>query len=140
MSRIKKKGESIQRKLEGETEKQNDINKEYVMPLYSFALPETGCLAPGDEIPITPSMGPYTLEINMPESQNTILPEKQNVEKTEKQNSGKEKVTFYLSREIMAKFNEVCAKRMMRNEKMNRSELICKAIDLLWKEEKTYEI
>ena len=149
MSRIKKTGESIQRKLEEETEKPNDMITEQITHSYSPVLVQSGigCLSPGDEIlePQWPYKGNILTDTDSPfvgitEIQNPVLPEKLNVEKTERPLVNKEKVTFYLSKEIMSKFNEVFAKRMMRNEKMNRSELICRAIDLLWKEEKTYEI
>ena len=62
------------------------------------------------------------------------------LEKAESQNPEKEKVTFYIPREAIAKFNEVYIKYLMRNEKINKSQIISKAIDLLWKEEKTYDI
>lgn len=127
VSRIKKKGESIQRKLEedSKTEEQKDINTE----LEGLSVDEKGRLCVDGNL----------IKDQIVTRKNGMT-ENQNVDKTERQNIDKEKVTFYLPREITAKFNEVLAKRMMRNEKVNRSELICKAIDLLWKEEKTYDI
>lgn len=127
MSRIKKKGESIQRKLEEDTQNLNTISMDdiFLQPPSLRTLSISG---------IVKNVGLKTPE------QNSVINEIQNDSKPEKQLSVKEKVTFYLSDEVMAKFNEVCAKRMMRNEKMNRSELISKAIYLLWKEEKTYDI
>jgi hypothetical protein len=57
-----------------------------------------------------------------------------------KQLASKKKMTFYIPAESESKLNEVYAKALMRNQKIDKSALITKAIELLWKEDKNYEL
>lgn len=56
------------------------------------------------------------------------------------QHASKKKVTFYLDKDSEAKLNEVFSRKLMSNEKVDKSALINRAIELLWKEEKEYLI
>lgn len=49
-------------------------------------------------------------------------------------------MTFYLDKESEMKLNEMFSRKLMKNEKVDKSTLISKAIDLLWKEDKEYVI
>lgn len=66
--------------------------------------------------------------------------ESQQASKTVKLHAGKKKMTFYIPLDAEAKLNEVFAKRVMRNDKLDKSALIARAIHLLWKEDKNYEL
>jgi len=57
-----------------------------------------------------------------------------------RQQAVKKKVTFYLDNDTESKLNEVFSRRLMKNEKVDKSSLISKAINLLWKEDKEYEL
>lgn len=64
--------------------------------------------------------------------------EEQQDSKTVKQHSGKKKMTFYLDKDSEAKFNEIFARRLMRNQKTDKSALIGEAIEKLYASEKNY--
>jgi hypothetical protein len=57
-----------------------------------------------------------------------------------RQITSKKKMTFYIPYESEVKLNEVYTRALMRNRKLDKSTLISKAIELLWKEDKNYEI
>ena len=63
---------------------------------------------------------------------NTAIP--QNVIETKQQNSKKYKVTIYLDEESFEKLNKVCSKNVQEKGKLDKSALMCKAIDLLYNE------
>ena len=60
--------------------------------------------------------------------------------KTVRQQAGKKKMTFYLDKETETKLNEVYSRKLMKNEKVDKSALIVKAINLLWTDDKQYDI
>ena len=60
--------------------------------------------------------------------------------KTVSQQAGKKKMTFYLDRETETKLNEVYSRKLMNNEKVDKSALIAKAVHYLWKADKEYGI
>lgn len=112
-SRIKKTGESIQRKLQG------------VKPLdYKKILVDPNQLGKPD------------FTINKKDLVNEIQQDSLPV----RQLTSKKKMTFYISTESETKFNEVFSRHLMRNQKVDKSALIAKAIELLWKEEKKHEL
>lgn len=53
---------------------------------------------------------------------------------TEKQE--KVKITVYLDKKTVQKFNEICSRKVLEVGKPDKSALICKAIDLLYENEK----
>ena len=55
-----------------------------------------------------------------------------------KKQYSKKKMTFYLEKDSEAKFNEIFARRLMRNQKTDKSMLIAEAIDQLYNKEKAY--
>lgn len=57
---------------------------------------------------------------------------------TAKKQYSKKKMTFYLEKDSEAKFNEIFARRLMRNQKTDKSALIAEAIDKLYSMEKSY--
>jgi len=119
MTRIKKTGESIKRKLDqnNSIELQDVIidPKEKRKPEFVYTKKE--------------------LEASGVKSLTAI----HNDSKTVRQQVVKKKVTFYIALATEGKLNEVYARKMMKNEKEDKSSLISRAIDLLWKEEKNYE-
>jgi hypothetical protein len=60
--------------------------------------------------------------------------------KPAKKQYSKKKMTFYLEKDSEAKFNEIFARRLMRNQKTDKSTLIAEAIDKLYSSEKDYAI
>lgn len=67
-------------------------------------------------------------------------PVQQEDSKPSKQQYSKKKMTFYLTKDSESKFNEVFARRLMRNEKIDKSALIAEAIEQLYLSEKKYQI
>lgn len=63
----------------------------------------------------------------------SIKDEKVNV-KYEK--SGKRKMTFYISQKCEGMINQIFASKMMMGEKVDKSSLICQAIEAMFKEVK----
>ena len=82
---------------------------------------DMGCAITGEEI-----------KSSMTVSQHDSLPVSQL--------TSKKKMTFYLDKESDMKLNEMFSRKLMKNEKVDKSTLISKAIDLLWKEDKEYVI
>ncbi len=61
---------------------------------------------------------------------NTAIPQNVNTAK-------QHKCTYYLDDESLIKFNKLCSKNIITNGKVDKSGLICKAIDLLYQKEGT---
>lgn len=68
--------------------------------------------------------------------------QKKNIEKVSqqankpvKQYINKKKITFYIDVETQQKLSSIHAKKILKNEKVDKSLLLCRAINLLWKEE-----
>lgn len=111
MGRINKTGDDIQKKLS-----LSDYKK------------DIGCMAPGEECKGTLGALNQMETLPIPDS------------KTARQLASKKKVTFYLDKDTETKLNEVYSRKLMKDEKVDKSSLITKAINLLWNEEKQYEI
>lgn len=86
---------------------------------------DMGCIPQGTEVQVDPrSMQRVAIFNSMPAKQQAV----------------KKKVTFYLDQDTESKLNEVFSRKLMKNEKVDKSSLISKAINLLWKEDKEYEL
>lgn len=83
----------------------------------------------GKKIEKTLSLGDYPSNTESQQDGNTV-----------KQKAGKKKMTFYLDKDSEAKFNEIFARRLMRNQKTDKSMLISEAIDKLYITEKAYVV
>ena len=84
-----------------------------------------GCLPPGSEM----------------QSEGVAIVEQIPIDsKTVRQQAGKKKMTFYLDKETETKLNEVYSRKLMKNEKVDKSALIAQAIGYLWKADKEYGI
>lgn len=70
--------------------------------------------------------------------QEVELPAKQQNSMPAKQHSGKKKVTFYLDKDTELKLSEIYGKKMIKNEKVDKSKILCDAINLLWVQENKY--
>jgi len=101
----------------------DDIQKKLSLSDYKK---DIGCMAPGEES-VLGAMNKME-SIPIPDS------------KTVRQLASKKKVTFYLDKDAETKLNEVYSRKLMKDEKVDKSSLITKAINLLWNEEKQYEI
>lgn len=66
------------------------------------------------------------------------LPVSQHASKPVSQHAGKKKVTFYLDKDTEMKLTEIYGKKILKNEKVDKSKMICDAINLLWVQEKQY--
>lgn len=51
-----------------------------------------------------------------------------------KKQASKKKMTFYLTKESETKLNQVFSRKLMNDEKVDKSILINEAIELLWRE------
>jgi hypothetical protein len=71
--------------------------------------------------------------------QEVALPASQQNSMLSKQQSGKKKVTFYLDKDTEIKLSEIYGKKIIKNEKVDKSKMICDAINLLWIQENTYD-
>lgn len=77
------------------------------------------------------------LKISLSGTKNKITPSP----KTQKVNvkyeaSGKRKMTFYISQKCEGMINQIFASKMMMGEKVDKSSLICQAIEAMFKEVK----
>lgn len=97
---------------------QNDIQRKLSLGDYKK---DMGCVPTGEEIKCSFKAAQYD---SMPVSQQ----------------AGKKKMTFYLDKESEMKLNEVYSRKIMKDEKVDKSALVSKAIDMLWKEDKEYVI
>lgn len=58
-----------------------------------------------------------------------------NAEKLKQQNANVKKTTIYFSEEVLHKFNEIYAKRILKHNKTDKSDLINEAVELLYSKE-----
>lgn len=62
----------------------------------------------------------------------TVIPEKE-TKNFKYEASGKRKLTFYMTQSCEGMLNEMFTSRLMMGEKVDKSSLICEAIELLFK-------
>lgn len=106
---------------------QKSIKKKLSLKDYNSNI---GCTPPNKEIVVQTN----------PNSKNIVEVKQINIRWMGDPIKPKKKMTFYLTNESEIKFNEVFSRKLMNNEKVDKSILINRAVELLWIEEKKYEI
>ncbi len=109
------------------SETQKSIKKKLSLKDYNSNI---GCTPPNKEIIVHTNPNP----------QNVIDKKQINIRWLGDAVKPKKKMTFYLTNESEVKLNEVFSRRLMNNEKVDKSILINRAVELLWIEEKKYKI
>lgn len=72
-----------------------------------------------------------TKKLSLQHDYNTAIPQEVIAVKPKKV-----KLTIYLSEEVMTKLNEICAKNVLQNGKLDKSSLMEQAVELLYEKMK----